>query len=346
MGARYSTNHKQVPAKKSRKCIQHPVAILAPEITNPLPVVKIWVATIIQKKSTQALIKELSEVQPIFHHLKRVKSEAGQLKIIIGTVDSSAEKCRQKLISQGLSLEGLDSCENWEEVEVVKCLPQTRFQYRLASKLWPCNFHEDKTVERLLAGSWFSYEELDRKFRWMQLSLTISRLPDEVFTWHKNRGDILTEDMHPESCQTILSSSACMGSAMGVVVVDPSLPSNDAVIAAAAVRKSRHPLHHAVIVAVDLVARTQGGGTLPLTTGTNVAVEPVDGVVPYLCTNYEIYLTHEPCIMCCMALLHSRAKTVFFIKKCSGGGLVSEARLHTMPSINHRFQVFQGLESV
>lgn len=313
---------------------------------NPLPVVKIWAATIILKKATQSLVKDLSEVQPVFHHLKRVKSEAGKLKIIIGIVDSSAEECKQKLISQGISLEGLDSCENWEKVEVAKSLPQTRFQFNLASKLWPCNFHEDKTIERLLSGSWFSFEELDLKFRWMQLSLAISRLPDEVFTWHKNRGDVLTEDINPENSQTIPSSSACMGSEMGVVVVDPSLPSNDAVIAAASVRKSHHPLHHAVIIAVDLVARTQGGGALQLTAGTNVFVEAVESVVPYLCTNYEIYLTHEPCIMCCMALLHSRAKTVFFIKKCPGGGLVSEARLHTMPSINHRFQVFQGLASV
>lgn len=310
---------------------------------NPLPVVKVWAATIIDKRLTQALVKSLSEYQPTMHHLKRVKCEAGQLKIIISEANDTAVGCRQKLILLGLNLDGLDSCENWEEVEVSKHLPQTRVQYEVASKKWPCNFHEDKTIERLLSSNWFSSNELAGKFQWMQLSLSISHLPDDVFTWEKNSGNTLEKDLFDTPHQVVHSSSACKGLSMGVVVVDPS---TDTLIAATSIRKTFHPLHHAVMVAIDLVARTQGGGALALTDGPSLAIEKASKVVPYLCTDYEIYLTHEPCIMCCMALLHSRAKTVFFIEKCPGGGLVSEARLHTMPSINHRFQVFQGFGPV
>lgn len=131
---------------------------------------------------------------------------------------------------------------------------------------------------------------------------------------------------------------------MGVVVVNPA---TNAVVAATSIRKTLNPLHHAVIVAVDLVARSQGGGALPLTSELNTMDDAVDpNTNSYLCTDCEVYLTHEPCIMCCMALLHSRVKTVFFIENCRGGGLVTEARLHTLPTINHRFQVFKGLGPV
>lgn len=335
-------NAEQVPAKKMRPSVPHPASILSEELVNAVPLVKVWVAAIENKSKTQALVKALSEHRPILHHLKRVKNQSGQLKIVIDFSTSTAADCHNQLLKQGIIVSGLSEHSAWEEVEVPQRAPSTRHQYDIASKQWPCNFHEDKNLEKLATSRLFNDRELGLKAKWMEISIAISHWEEDTFTWHLNGHSSLPNNL-PDVLAIKPSVSACLGNRMGVAIVNPI---ENTLIAAASVRKSSHPLHHSVMIAIDLVARVQGGGALP---PTNLSLPMQDETTSvssssYLCTDYEIYLTHEPCIMCCMALLHSRAKYVFFIEKCPGGGLISEVRLHTLPGINHRFQVFQGLE--
>lgn len=328
-------------AKRSRKSIpQHPAAVLSAQLTDVISCVRVWVAQIIDKKATPVLVKGLSNIQPIFHHLKRVRNQEGQLKIIICLAEGPARECKEKLTSQGVDLTGLDSWENWEETEVSQSRPLTRAQYTAAAKQWPCNFHEDKDIEKLVTCRFFTEDQLVAKSRWMKLAIIASQKEDDLFIWTQKQGLEQLEKDENGLELSVPSFSACTGR-MGVVVVN----SNDAAIVAASLKPSaeKRPLHHAVMIAIDLVARTQGGGSLPATISAAApSGQPALDSSSYLCTDCEVYLTHEPCITCCMALLHSRAKTIFFIKGCPGGGLLSEVRLHTLPSINHRFQVFQG----
>ena len=60
------------------------------------------------------------------------------------------------------------------------------------------------------------------------------------------------------------------------------------------------------------------------------------------CTDYVVFTNHEPCVMCSMALVHSRVRCVVFGTRCRDGGLSGEIRLGSMKQLNHRFDVYEG----
>ncbi|XP_055374093.1 probable inactive tRNA-specific adenosine deaminase-like protein 3 [Condylostylus longicornis] len=62
---------------------------------------------------------------------------------------------------------------------------------------------------------------------------------------------------------------------------------------------------------------------------------------PYLCTGYDIYFLKEPCLMCAMALIHSRARRIFFVESTNDGALKTCTKLHTAKGLNHHYEVFQ-----
>lgn len=64
----------------------------------------------------------------------------------------------------------------------------------------------------------------------------------------------------------------------------------------------------------------------------------------YLATGYTVISLAEPCLMCSMAILHSRVSIVVFGKKSEFGGLGSICSLHTEKNLNHKFRVFTLLE--
>ena len=108
-----------------------------------------------------------------------------------------------------------------------------------------------------------------------------------------------------------------------------------------------HPLRHCVINLVDKVASLQGGGVwfkLPNPINSKLNKSKDD---PYLCTNYDIFINTEPCLICAMALIHSRIKRIFFTtstltkSKCPADSALSVIKIHALPNLNHHFEVWK-----
>ncbi|XP_037077784.1 probable inactive tRNA-specific adenosine deaminase-like protein 3 [Pollicipes pollicipes] len=100
---------------------------------------------------------------------------------------------------------------------------------------------------------------------------------------------------------------------------------------------------HAVMRAVDAVAAAQGGGAWLQPAAPPPPPQPAPAAAPYLCTGYEAFVTREPCVMCAMALLHSRIGRVYYGRRRPDGALGSLCKLHVTEGLNHRFEVFAGL---
>ena len=102
----------------------------------------------------------------------------------------------------------------------------------------------------------------------------------------------------------------------------------------------RHPLRHSILNLTREVGETSFN-------------QPEDSVsegtrqngLNYLLTSRILFTTHEPCIMCSMALLHSRvAKVVYLIPMDKTGGCGGTACRPRLEGVNHRFGILRWKE--
>ncbi|KAK7690341.1 hypothetical protein QCA50_006998 [Cerrena zonata] len=118
-------------------------------------------------------------------------------------------------------------------------------------------------------------------------------------------------------------------------------------------RKSTcHPLRHAALNAIRAIAdyrskETQDGD--PPVAGLAGAQESEErrNGSHYLLTSLTVFLSHEPCIMCSMALLHSRVKEiVYLIPMERTGGCGSMTCVPKLEGVNHRYGIMRWRHGV
>ncbi|KAG0145878.1 hypothetical protein CROQUDRAFT_63429 [Cronartium quercuum f. sp. fusiforme G11] len=98
---------------------------------------------------------------------------------------------------------------------------------------------------------------------------------------------------------------------------------------------TQNPLCHAFIQMINNVARLD---QLKLRHPLDEKGEVDVMSIPYLLTNLVVFATHEPCLCCSMALLHSRIKHLFYLIPSPGsGGCGSVFHVHEQEGLNHKF---------
>ncbi|KAI9999089.1 hypothetical protein PInf_003772 [Phytophthora infestans] len=219
--------------------------------------------------------------------------------------------------------------------EALKLAPRTRELFEKHTRCWPLIFHA--SVEEAAALPPIEKEEKEKMEKHLRTAIQIGK-------------QLKKERQKTLSC------------AWGCAIVDPEL---DAQVVASEVHSDMQvkykyeTLYHPVMVAVDGVAerdqRREAEDDEETARKKQKCVEAVNSEVAvdeiladkkqgesYLCTGYDVYLDREPCAMCAMALVHSRARRVLFDRaNPSDGVLMSSFKLHTIKSLNHHYRVFQ-----
>ncbi|XP_056146032.1 probable inactive tRNA-specific adenosine deaminase-like protein 3 [Lampris incognitus] len=316
--------------------------VLSDEQSQDTELIKAFAVPIVNKKETSRLVKELNSLYPLprLQHIKRVrackeKDSSHPLEVLVCLVSDAPGIDFEKSITIDSLLPSDRVRHNGLGdpflVNIPACPPLTRPQFELASKYWPTSFHEDKQVTVALRGELFSSSQKLRMQGYMMSALAAAQAG-------KDRGM----------------------EAVGAVVVNPK---TEGVVAVGHDCRSDHPLLHAVMVCIDLVARGQGGGAFSPTLDKYPACQSLfhssspkpdleelqnipiseDGGKPYICNGYDLYITREPCVMCAMALVHSRIGRVFYGTASADGAFGTKYKIHTQKDLNHRFEVFKGV---
>jgi tRNA-specific adenosine deaminase 3 len=315
-------------------------AVLDDEFTRLPNCKKYYASKIFNKKDTLLLMSELNQKVPLscISYVRRVNTSHQILVCSLDAVDkknhtdTEASTLKQFLMSRSIpgSLAEMLSREI-KIVDIPVEPPKLRWQYERLTCNWPCKFYPNNYLENMWNDEMWNEAEINNYLKFFRLCQFIA---------------------------TELGNSKNVGIAVN--------PYNERVVAFG-YSKTHNPVMHCSFDLIEQVAITQKGGAwnrehskddyldIVKKAETMFNIEFGDKFVarssnssdnlekfgPYLCTGYSIFLLNEPCLMCSMALLHSRARRIFYYHASSNGALGTTTKFHTNKNLNHHYEVFR-----
>jgi tRNA-specific adenosine deaminase 3 len=160
--------------------------------------------------------------------------------------------------------------------------------------------------------------------------------------WKGNPNDQVLNEMvfnmeHIKQNLQMISEKTNECSTLPIVtaIVDPV---DNSLVAMSDDQRDGHPLGHSVMESIQLVSTKEQS--------RRQGIEPSE--YHYLCNDYHVYTTHEPCTMCCMALIHSRVSRLIYLKQCPRTGALNPESgegytIHDHKLLNSKFEVFEWI---
>lgn len=265
-----------------------------------------------------------------FAHLKRMKKHPERKSALVALVTPFGDDERTAEDNALVAARASEMTQLFQasvsSVYVLKYAPQTREAFDNHTRAWPLIFHASVAPEAQVEP--IEDDEAQVMAAHLRAALAVAQQFDNVNELSKL----------PFCC------------AHGCVIVDPQ---RSAVADSFAHRERAsyafQSIFHPVMIAIDGVAerdrqRNDPSPKKQKREGDEAVDEAKeeDEDESYLCTGYDVFVDREPCVMCAMALVHSRARRVVFAKlNASDGALASaQRRLHTIKSLNHHYRVF------
>ncbi|KAG8809938.1 hypothetical protein FRC19_004896 [Serendipita sp. 401] len=279
---------------------------------DTFPTMDIWFVTFTDPKRIKPL-QEYHRSRPALaeaiHHLKLIRKKESESGEVLFQVIVGASNAAPNDLPEGYSIP--------EKCSVPSTPSLTRVQLQEKNKLWPTAFspHLFPSEHKL------SQEELDFMVSGMKMAVEEARLAASL-------GEV-----------------TIAGCILPDAHLDAPLLAHDTRVSA------RHPLRHTVMNLVRALGdkvlkdpnQIQASTSRPLssTPAERSSTPTLQNGEGYLLTNRTLFITHEPCLMCTMALVHSRVKEVIYLYPMSEtGGCGGRTIVPDLPTINHRFDIW------